>query len=83
MQAVDVVMYDLLGRKVLTTPEYSGKTIDVSSLSSGTYIMQLVDDENRGISKKNYYRIVTKKPNTHGSQECCPVVLRMRRYFNC
>jgi hypothetical protein len=54
------------------TPEYSGKTIDVSSLSSGTYIMQLVDDENRGISKKNYYRIVTKKPNTHGSQECCP-----------
>jgi hypothetical protein len=36
MQAVDVVMYDLLGRKVLTTtPEYSGKTIDVSSLHLG------------------------------------------------
>jgi hypothetical protein len=29
-----------------TTLEYSGKTIDVSSLSSGTYIMQLTDDEN-------------------------------------
>jgi hypothetical protein len=53
MQAVDVVMYDLLGRKVLTTTlEYSGKTIDVSSLSSGTYIMQLVDDENRESAKK-------------------------------
>jgi hypothetical protein len=53
MQSVDVVMYDLLGRRVLTTSlEYSGKTIDVSSLSSGTYIMQLTDDENRKTSKK-------------------------------
>jgi subtilisin-like proprotein convertase family protein len=53
MEAVDVVMYDLLGRKVLTTTlEYSGKTIDVSSLSSGTYIMQLTDDENRKTNKK-------------------------------
>jgi subtilisin-like proprotein convertase family protein len=52
MQAVDVVMYDLLGRKVLTTTvDYSGKTIDVSSLSSGTYIMQLIDEENRTFSK--------------------------------
>jgi subtilisin-like proprotein convertase family protein len=52
-QALDVVVFDLLGRKVLSTSlEYSGKTIDVSSLSSGTYIMQLIDDENRTFNKK-------------------------------
>jgi subtilisin-like proprotein convertase family protein len=53
IKALDVVLFDLLGRKVLTTTlEYSGKTIDVSSLSAGTYIMQLTDDENGTFSKK-------------------------------
>jgi subtilisin-like proprotein convertase family protein len=50
---LDVVLFDLLGRQVLSTSlEYSGKTIDVSALSPGTYIMQLTDDENRRTSKK-------------------------------
>jgi subtilisin-like proprotein convertase family protein len=53
MQDVDVVMYDLLGRKVLSKSlEYSGQALDVSSLTSGTYIMQLTDNENRTFSKK-------------------------------
>jgi len=53
MQGVDVVMYDLLGRMVLSKSlENSGQTIDVSSLKSGIYIMQLTDNENRKINKK-------------------------------
>jgi subtilisin-like proprotein convertase family protein len=53
MQGVDVVLYDLLGRMVLSKSlENSGQTLDVSSLKSGTYIMQLTDNEDRKINKK-------------------------------
>jgi hypothetical protein len=48
---LDVVLFDLLGNR-FSSLEYSGKTIDVSALSPGTYIMQLTDDENRRTSKK-------------------------------
>jgi subtilisin-like proprotein convertase family protein len=52
-ESLDVVLFDLLGRKVLSKSlDYSGNTIDVSSLSSGTYIMQLTDDENKKTRKK-------------------------------
>ncbi|RTY70571.1 reprolysin-like metallopeptidase [Flavobacterium sp. LB2P53] len=52
-QHLDVAVFDLLGRQILSTVlKSSSNTIDVSSLSSGTYIMQLIDDENNKTSKK-------------------------------
>jgi subtilisin-like proprotein convertase family protein len=54
IQHLDVVLFDLLGRQVLSKvlKSSSSNTIDVSSLSSGTYIMQLTDNENNKTSKK-------------------------------
>jgi hypothetical protein len=53
MQAVDVVMYDLGKKGLTTTPEYSGKTIDVSSLHLEHISCNL--PMMKTFSKKNHY----------------------------
>lgn len=45
----DVVVYDLLGKQVLTTS--TSNTVNVSSLNSGIYTMKITEEDNTGIMK--------------------------------
>jgi hypothetical protein len=47
-----VMLFDLLGRKVLSKVLYKNNSdIDVSNLAAGTYIVQMQNDSNKTISK--------------------------------
>ena len=45
----DVVVYDLLGKKVLSTS--TSNTVNVSSLQPGVYTMKITEENNTGITK--------------------------------
>ena len=45
----DVVVYDLLGKQVLSTS--TSNTVNVSSLESGIYTMKITEEDNTGIMK--------------------------------
>jgi hypothetical protein len=45
----DVVVYDLLGKKVLSTS--TPNSVNVSSLKSGVYTMKITEEDNTGIMK--------------------------------
>ena len=48
-----VTIYDVIGREILSKLlEKSNKNIDISSLGSGTYIVQITNENNEKITKK-------------------------------
>ena len=52
-QNFDLIVFDLSGRKILAKSiNKSANTIDISTLSSGTYLLQLTNDNNEKITKR-------------------------------
>ena len=53
LSKLKVTIYDVIGREILSKLlEKSNKNIDISSLGSGTYIVQITNENNEKITKK-------------------------------